>query len=553
MSRLQNIIGNKTFLCIISGLFLGLAFPPVNMYYLAFFGFAIYAYIVTSSKTYKEVMKRSFLIFFIWELYTVSWVPLSGFTKPDYFMVIGGLLILILHPIVYYIPLTLTYFFIVKHLKVKRYPNLTLIFLPIVWVAFEYLQTTNQVTFPWLTLGYTETYNLEKIQYIEYTGIYGISAWICSIGVMIFYLFRKISEREWKLRSPKALGLAAGIVLLYFLPNVYNGVTSSKEIYTDNKSDGSIRVGVIQPNKNPWFKWEADHFRITNDYVDIMKELVRTEPKPDLLIMPETSLPYHLRWNWNDSKLKIITDFVDKEGIPLLVGAPDLYYYPEGAYVPPDAREFNKSKKKYDVFNTAFLIEKGTGKDSFQVHNKSRLVIGSERIPYQESIPFLKDIVPWAVGIGSFQMGTDTTLFNLDGKYKFNVAICYESVYPQDYADYINKGADFSVIITNDGWWGKLFGTYQHNQYAVLRAIENRRWIARSANTGISCVIDPYGNFYDETPINERRFFNAGIGIRKEKTFYTMNGDVFALVIMYVCILSFTLALVMRDKRKHYW
>jgi apolipoprotein N-acyltransferase len=193
------------------------------------------------------------------------------------------------------------------------------------------------------------------------------------------------------------------------------------------------------------------------------------------------------------------------------------------------------------------LIEKGKGKTQYQKYNKIKLVTGSERMPYQEKLPFLKNLIKWGVGISSYQLGKDTTIFLLDNKYKFNTAICFESVFPGFFSDFINKGAQFSVIITNDAWWGKFFGTYQHNQYAVLRAIENGRWIVRCANTGISCIIDPYGNIYDETKINEKALFTGEIGIRNEKTFYTLYGDVFSLICLCVGFIFYLYGIISKN------
>jgi apolipoprotein N-acyltransferase len=153
--------------------------------------------------------------------------------------------------------------------------------------------------------------------------------------------------------------------------------------------------------------------------------------------------------------------------------------------------------------------------------------------------------------LSSYQLGEDTTIFLLDNKYKFNTAICFESVFPRFFSKFVEKGAQFSVIITNDAWWGKFFGTYQHNQFATLRAIENRRWIVRCANTGISCFIDPYGNMYDKTQINEKALFSGEIGIRNDKTFYTNNGDVFSIICFYIStglLLSGILVKIFRKK-----
>ena len=171
-----------------------------------------------------------------------------------------------------------------------------------------------------------------------------------------------------------------------------------------------------------------------------------------------------------------------------------------------------------------------------------KLVPGSERMPYQEHFPFIKNLIEWGVGLGSWQIGRDTILFALDKDTYFNSAICYESVYPGFFAEFVNRGANFCLIITNDGWWGKLAGTYQHSRYAVLRAIENRRWIARCANTGISSFIDPNGVMYDETNINEKALLSRNIGVIREKTFYSVHGDLFADICIWgtLVIIVFT-------------
>lgn len=509
----------------------------------------MYAYIVTTAETYRQVIFRTYIIFLVWELIAISWIGLSGFTKPIYFQVVGGLLTAFLHPIFYFLPPTIIFFFIARNAKFRKHQELILLFLPPVWIGFEYLQVLNEFTFPWLSLAYTQTYNLSKIQYIELTGMYGISLWILMIGLLLFYGYRRLSKGKWPLKSRQTAMLGVVIIILYFIPDLYTMVTSSHKKYTENFDDGKITVGIVQPNKNPWFKWDSDQFEITKEYVGLMEESAKMKPKPELIILPETSLPYVMRMPLNESKHIFIKDFVVNSGIPVLIGTPDILYYGDTLTPPPDAREFSDGDR-YDIFNSAVLVEKGVKKENYQTHDKFKLVIGSERMPYQDRVLFLRDFIKWSVGLSNFQIGKDTVLFNLDDKYTFNTAICYESVFPNFIRDYINRGSEFIVIITNDGWWGKLFGTYQHNQYAVLRAIENRRWIARSANTGISCTIDPYGNMYNATEINVREIFNTEIGIRKEKTFYTKHGDILADTMIFLMLAGFAYAIVLKYRKK---
>ena len=204
---------------------------------------------------------------------------------------------------------------------------------------------------------------------------------------------------------------------------------------------------------------------------------------------------------------------------------------------------------KYDTYNTAVLFEPDKDKDEFQKHQKIKLVVGSERMPYQELFPFSKQLIQWGVGISSWQIGRDTNNFKLKSGEIFNTAICYESVYPEFFANFVDNGAQFSVIITNDGWWGKLFGTYQHNMFAVFRAIENRRWIARCANTGISDFIDPEGNMYEKTEIDVKTNIVFDVGLRNEKTFYTMHGDLFAKICLVTGLIFFGMSFLIKRRK----
>ena len=123
-------------------------------------------------------------------------------------------------------------------------------------------------------------------------------------------------------------------------------------------------------------------------------------------------------------------------------------------------------------------------------------------------------------------------------------------MYPEFFAAFSEKGSTFNVIITNDGWWGKLFGTYQHNQFAILRAIENRRWIARCANTGISGTIDPYGNMYNQSPINEKFIISDYVGINTEVTFYTRHPYLFPNILLLISCVIILGAVVLRIAKK---
>ncbi len=540
-----NLKIKRTLLYIISGLCLAFAFPPFNVYTLYFPGIVLLIHFIHSSKNFKQAFTKSYFSLLSFELVAVSWISLSGLREgADKFMIIGGFFTMVIHSALLTLPLII-YFYtrksIIRYSESKKLFNgnyAALFTLPFIWVTIEYLYALPEVSFPWVTTGNAFSSALSKIQFIEITGVYGVSFWVILISCFVYLLFEKsIEHREnYKklIRRKDTILLIIIILVLFFIPDLYTILTSSGKKYTNYGSEGKIKVNIIQPNVNPWKKWGAKQLELVNDYIDLIKLSDTSNPKPDLMILPETAVPFYLLDNYNSDKYNSIKVAIEETKIPLLIGIPDLVYYNDSIKAKSDSKENKTSGQKFDTFNSAVLIQPGEDKVSHQKYAKIKLVIASERMPYQEKIAFLRNLIRWSVGISSFQTGWDTTIFNLKDKYKFNTAICYETVYPEFFAKFIDKGSNFSVIITNDGWWGKLFGTYQHNQFAVLRAIENRRWIARCANTGISCTFDPYGNMYNLTPINEKYIISDYIGINSGKTFYTQNPYLFPNIISLI-------------------
>lgn len=498
--------------------------------------------IIEDCKNYKEHLRRVYIVFVFFGLVATSWISLGGVRESaDRFLILGGIFVILFHPVFYLLP-SVFYYSVSKNIKFNRFPYFHLIAFPFIWVAFEYLQTVTEVTFPWLFAGYAFTTVPEKLQYAEYTGVFGVSFWVCVLSVLAFYLYKTLATSTepvlTKLRKRGNIVVLLSILVIYILPNVYTGVTSPENKYVNN-SDQKIMVGVIQPNVDAWVKWGSNQKKLINEYASMIKELSAKSNDIKLIVLPETAIPFYLLYPVYEDLFEIFKTACDSSGTTILTGTPDITVYENQSQAKVDSKIFSSRGQYYDTYNTAVLIEKGKDKTRYQKYNKIKLVIGSERMPYQEKIPLLKNIIKWGVGIGSYQLGNDSTVFSLDNKYKFNTAICFESVFPGFFADFVKKDAQFSVIITNDAWWGNLSGPYQHNQYAIFRAIENRRWIVRCANTGISCIIDPYGNKYNETGLNEKALFTGKIGIRNDKTFYTSNGDVFALACLCIGVIFY--------------
>jgi apolipoprotein N-acyltransferase len=193
-----------------------------------------------------------------------------------------------------------------------------------------------------------------------------------------------------------------------------------------------------------------------------------------------------------------------------------------------------------------------------------KLVPFSERIPYLDYYPFLIDFLQWGVGISNWGIGKDSTIFGLkndivlneakDSNFRFSSMICYESIFPGFVADFVKKGAEFIVIITNDSWFGNSSGPYQHNQYAVLRAIENRRSVVRCANGGVSSFITPLGEMIEKTDFMTKTVITSAVVTEEQLTFYSEHGDIFSKTCLYLSILlivsAFIFSIINKIKNK---
>jgi apolipoprotein N-acyltransferase len=284
-----------------------------------------------------------------------------------------------------------------------------------------------------------------------------------------------------------------------------------------------LTISVIQPNIDTFEKWTVDPTVPLDILKNQMKEVRAIHP--DLVLWPETAIPFYILHPQNRYQLNQIRQLVDYLDVYLLTGIPDIEYYPQANKYPRSSKK-SINGERYDTYNSSMLISPRD--NNIQKYAKIVLVPFAERVPFSEELSFL-DIMEWNFGLGGWGHGRDTTVFNIKNHFgeevKFSNLICYESVCPNFVRLFVNKGAEFLTVITNDSWWGNTSGAYQHKQFAILRAIENRRWVIQCANGGISCFIDPYGNIIRETKMYVKTEITDKIEPKTEITFYTRHGD----------------------------
>jgi apolipoprotein N-acyltransferase len=418
-----------------------------------------------------------------------------------------------------------------------------LLFVP-TWICFEYLMMRTQISRPWLNLGNAFANNITLIQWYEYTGIFGGSVWaliINTIGFLIYDESRKANF--WRKQQTKLILL----IVLLFIPILF----SVLRYVTYEEKLNPVRVAVLQPKIDSYTEKYSmpirDQLKIITDLADSTKSF-----KPDYFIAPETSIPIGIREEMLSSHftIEIIRDFLKScPDAEFVIGATTRVVYSKGVGKTKISQPLGDSGDYYDLFNSALQIDTSMKVD---IYHKSRLVSGVEFLPYPQVFGLIEDIVPDFGGLSGNHGTQDYREVFVHNKkdFKAGIPVCYESVYGDCVAEFVEQGAEFLLIITNDGWWGDTQGHRQHNSLSSLRAIETRRSIARSANTGISCLINQRGDVLTFLGYNEKGFITGEINANDKITFYVMHGDYIGRIFTAMgLILNLVLLGVMLRKR----
>lgn len=512
MKIVRSIFDKSLILPIFSGLLLGFSFPPFHFGWLAFVGFIPMIFAVEKAKNYGGVLKLSYFGFLIFNIAAIYWI--GGWTREsDPFLMIGGAALVFCHPFFFTVPM------LVYHFVHRRFGKNSVFFFPFLYLSFEHLHSITEIAFPWLTIGYSQSYNLAMIQFTSFTGLFGLSLQILLVNVLIYYALVLWLEDHQAMRS-KIISLMLTALSIIILPEVYGDFV----LRSANKADypDKLKVTIIQPNIDPNKKWNGDFIQIMKTYE---QDTYKSKGEgSNLVVWPETAIPFYIllpQLSYSRNSLQAV---LDSTSTTLLSGLPLAYYYSDSDSAKPSSHYDDFLHKYYDAYNGAALFEPHS--DVYQTYGKIVLVPFGERIPYADAVPFLIKPLNWGVGISNWARGKDTTVFKLQNGTTFSTVICYESIFPDYVRQFVKKGADFLVIITNDGWYGKSSGPYQHAAYALLRAVENRRAIVRAANTGISEFIDPYGRLVGTpTKLDERTTLTTSIPISRQTTFYSEHGD----------------------------
>lgn len=507
-------------LALLTGLLLSLSWPTYGFSPLVFLGFVplLIVFFQLRLEKPKRLLLKSFvsayISFFVFNIITTYWLYYStGFGMWFAVLVNSGLMALVF----------MLYQFIAKRTSNRN----ALVFLIALWIGFEKMHLHWEFSWPWLNLGNVFSENINWVQWYEYTGTFGGTLWIWVINVLLFNSYLK-----WKQNRLSKVKIAVVLILMIAIPISLSYLIKSQ--YTN--SGKTAEVIVLQPNIDPYSeKYNTKDKQVAENLFELIK---RQKPRKNSLILsPETVFADGTRLEEfeKSSAFNFTQRVLDNYPQVSIVNGISMYEIIRDSSKIKTQTNYLKPGIWFNDFNSAFFGKTG---GSIQFYHKSKLVVGVENFPYQGVLkPLLGDIMLDLGGTVAMKTTQDErTAFKVDSLVKVAPIICYESVYGEYVTDYVNNGATLLGIITNDAWWGETQGHQQHFSYAKLRAVETRRSVARSANTGISGFINPLGEVISKSVYNTRSSLKANIPIQTVKTFYVKHGDYIARIAYFFII-----------------
>ena len=501
-------------LSVLSGLLLGLAWPTYGITAFIFIGFVPLLHVAkTNSKFSIKIFLCFYLAFLIWNIIATSWL---------YYASIGGVLFAVLVNSLLMTIVFSLFFIVSKRINSK----LSYIFLISFWLCFEKFHLTWDFSWPWLNIGNVFSEFTEWIQWYEFTGSFGGTLWVLITNILIYNVFLSIINNE------KSHLLIWSIILLIFIP-----IIISKIILNNiDLKEKQIDVFIVQPNIDPY---EEKYNRSDNDNFLYVHDLLEENAiKNSTIILPETFFSDGMQINGYGTNefLKKLSFLKDKFDSEILTGIELFEVITDSNEIKNYSNNLNDGRW-LNLFNSSVFVS-----NNIQYYNKSKLVVGIEKMPYKKLIePILGNLLMDFGGL-TYSRGFDKERKNFKSIKNFHLSpiICYESVYGEYVTEYTKSGSQLFAIITNDGWWDVSEGHKQHLSYAKLRAIENRRNIVRSANTGISAIINYKGEIKNSIEYGKEGIIKTKVGLINEETFYVSYGDyIFRISLFFLIIISF--------------
>jgi len=518
----DNISRTRMLLAASSGVLLTASFPKIGLDWLAWFAL-VPLLISIRTLSVKKSFWLGFATGFVHYLTLVYWLV---YTMKSY----GNLPLPVAVSVLMLMAAYLALYIAVFAAAVSAWstgPTGCLLSIPLAWVSIEYLRYFLLSGFPWEFIGHSQFNRLHIIQISDILGVYGVSFLIALSNVAIFLCFLFFTEKRWR-EFPvtrRSAVLSALIFIAVFLVFWSYGSWRIRTVDGMMSAAPSVRIGIVQANIDQAQKWDpAFQASTTAKYIKL--SLAAMKDRPELLVWPETATPFYYL---SDTRLSgLVQQGIQSAGTDFLIGSP--------SYV--------RRADRIDYYNSAYIIL-SDGIVSAK-YDKAHLVPFGEYVPLKKWLPFLGKMV---ANVGDFKTGEKGNTVSWRN-YRLGIQICFEIIFPDLSRAMAQNQAVLLVNITNDAWFGKTGAPYQHFSMAVFRAVENRRSLVRSANTGISGFVDPAGRIIASTPLFKEAVMIRSVPVMTHSTFYTRYGDAFArgclLAVLVAALWKLTMAYKIR-------
>lgn len=528
-------------LAILSGVLIAFSFPPFNFTLSVFIGIIPLLYIEhkiaqnsNTGRTGRKIFALSYLTFFTWNLICCWWIYYAAFVGAVFEIVANSLL---------YALMFLLFHLCKKKLNKTLWPFCFITF----WLALEYLHFQDwELSWPWLVLGNSFANMPYLVQWYEYTGTLGGSLWVLAINWML--LQAVIIWRENKKFNQNVFRILIRTDFYILAPMVV-----SVALYLSySEKINPVNVVVVQPNIDPY--GEKFCCLSVEQQVHKMLDLAKSKinDSTQYVVLPETAIP-NGEWEEQLSESPNVDSFSTLFNInPKIKIITGLSSYAE--VFPKDENDLPVSYRKdgqgwYESYNAAVQIDTTF---NFQIYHKSLLVIGVEKMPFANLLKPLNNLIlDYGGTTGSLGVQSQRSVFTSpDSSMAIAPIICYESIYSDYVAEYVQNGAQLLFIMTNDGWWDDSPGYKQHFSFARLRAIENRRSIARSANTGVSGFINQRGDIISASEFWQPDALAETINANDELTVFTRFPKVIGTIALFGAVALLITALILKFRKK---
>lgn len=480
-------------LAVCSGLMLSASLPSLDLTPLAWIGLVPLLW-AARSRSPRRAFGLGWLAGFAFYLATCWWIvyTIDHYTALPLPIAVGLLALMAAVLALYHG----AFVAVVRWLELRRLPAVWLA--PAVWVTLEWLRGWFFIGFPWAALGYSQHRFHDLVQMAEVTGVYGVSA--------VVVLFNVVVAKALRAQGAGARRLLPAMLVLTLVVAVLPALGRARAAQLAARPPaGTLVVGIAQGNVEQERKWDPAFQDETMNRYRLLT-LEAAQARPAMIVWPETATPFFFQ-NPGPRRESVL-EIAREAGVPLFFGAPAYRQRDDG---------------RIEQLNRAYLVLPD-GREAGS-YDKMQLVPFGEYVPFARLLFFVEQVVD---AVGQLGAGLVPTVFTLPDGTRFGALICYEGIFPALSREFVRRGAEVLVNVTNDAWYGRSSAPAQHLVQASFRAIENRVPMVRAANTGISAIVDPDGRIRWEGPLFEMAWHVEPVSWPGVRTFYTRFGDVFA-------------------------